>query len=187
MAQVCLCSLDETIISLLKTTDSEEYREWLNARMNNSRQIEKPCFIYIKKNKKNKKPLSKFHALIKSIEKEHYHDISYYANKLLMDGVKADEIVHALLPRVRVYATIYDQAHFIQRFKNDPILIALAYSDVTTLEETNKYIKSQLTAEELPYFIGDTLEALPPRPALSNGGSALCCACPPLTTIGAGV
>lgn len=161
MAQVCLCSLDETIKSLLKKTDSDEYREWLNARMINSGPIEKPRFIYIKKGKKSKKALSKFHALIKSIEREHYHDISYYANKLLSDGVKPEEIVEALLSRVRVY---YDEAHFIRRFKNDPILIALAYSDVTTLEETNKYIKSQLTAEELPYFIGDELEALPPRP-----------------------
>ena len=177
MAQVCLCSLDETIKSLLKKTDSDEYREWLNARMNNSSPIEKPRFIYIKK---GKKPLSKFHALIKSIEREHYHDISYYANKLLLDGVKAEEIVEALLSSVRVY---YDEAHFIRRFKNDPILIALAYSDVTTLEEINKYIKSQLTAEELPYFIGDELEALPRQllqsraslalaPALSNGGYA---------------
>jgi len=55
MTQICLCSLDETIKSLLKKTDSEEYRVWLNARMNNSSPIEKPCFIYIKKNKKNKK------------------------------------------------------------------------------------------------------------------------------------
>ena len=98
MAQVCLCSLDETIKSLLKKTDSDEYREWLNARMNNSSPIEKPRFIYIKK---GKKPLSKFHALIKSIEREHYHDISYYANKLLLDGVTTRLILFDALKMTR--------------------------------------------------------------------------------------
>jgi hypothetical protein len=163
----CLCALDEAITALLKNKDSNKYRDWLNARVNGSTApIEKPCFIYIPK---TGKVLSKFHALLRSIKKEHYHDISYYANKLLSDGVRVEEIIKALLcyakrvyaKRVyakRVYATTYDDlTACMKRLAGDSMLKALALANTTTLKDINTYIKSQLTAEELKHFIGDTL------------------------------
>ena len=138
----------------------------------------KPRFIYIPK---NRKVLSKFHTLLKSIKKNCYHDVIYYMSELLYEeDVTSEEVVKVLCDyykapimedlMVRVYATLYDDAAFMARLKADPVLRALAYSDVTTLAEINKYIKSRLTAEELPYFIGDELEALPRRGLLPRWG-----------------
>ena len=193
MTTVCLCALDEAITALLQNKDSDKYRDWLNARINLPI-IEKPCFIYIPKVGKT---LSKFYALLRSLKREHYQDISYYANKLLSDGVPAEEIIEALVvgnvaPRVyapRVYATTYDDsAACRKRLADDSVFKALALANTTTLQEINAYIKAQLTAEEAAQFIGDTLtveafeaarqelkKGLPPaseaslsNPALSN-------------------
>ena len=188
MTTVCLCALDEAITALLQNKDSDKYRDWLNARINLPI-IEKPCFIYIPKVGKT---LSKFYALLRSLKREHYRDISYYANKLLSDGVPAEEIIEALVvgnvaPRVyapRVYATTYDDsAACRKRLADDSVFKALALANTTTLQEINAYIKAQLTAEEAAQFIGDTLtveafeaaqqelkKGLPPlsNPALSN-------------------
>jgi hypothetical protein len=162
MTTVCLCALDEAITALLQNKDSDNYRDWLNARINLPI-IEKPCFIYIPKVGKT---LSKFYALLRSLKREHYRDISYYANKLLSDGVPAEEIIEALVvgndvPRVyapRVYATTYDvSAACRKRLADDPVFKALALADTTTLRDINAYIKAQLTAEEAAQFIGDTL------------------------------
>ena len=162
MTTVCLCALDEAITALLQNKDSDKYRDWLNARINLPI-IEKPCFIYIPKVGKT---LSKFYALLRSLKREHYQDISYYANKLLSDGVPAEEIIEALVvanvaPRVyapRVYATTYDDsAACRKRLADDSVFKALALANTTTLQEINAYIKAQLTAEEAAQFIGDTL------------------------------
>ena len=187
MTTVCLCALDEAITALLQNKDSDKYRDWLNARINLPI-IEKPCFIYIPKVGKT---LSKFYALLRSLKREHYRDISYYANKLLSDGVPAEEIIEALVVGYapRVYATTYDDsAACRKRLADDPVFKALALANTTTLQEINAYIKTQLTAEEAAQFIGDTLtveafeaarqelkKGLPPaseaslsNPALSN-------------------
>ena len=166
MTTVCLCALDEAITALLQNKDSDKYRDWLNARINLPI-IEKPCFIYIPKVGKT---LSKFYALLRSLKREHYRDISYYANKLLSGGVPAEEIIEALVvgyagrvyaPRVyapRVYATTYDDsAACRKRLADDSVFKALALANTTTLQEINAYIKAQLTAEEAAQFIGDTL------------------------------
>ena len=159
MTTTCVCTLDDVITSLLKKKDTQEYRDWLNARGKAAAlPVENPCFIYIQK---GKKALSPCHALLKSIKREHYQDINYYVNKLLLDGVPAEEILKALrgLEKERVYATIYDEIKVacMQRLAGDPGLKALALSDTVTLKEMNAYIKARLTPEESKHFIGDTL------------------------------
>ncbi len=128
----------------------------------------KPRFIYIKKCKSNKKPLGKFHALHQSIKNNRYYDIIYYVTELLYNEVvDAEELIKVLcdyykVPCMevlmgRVYATLYNDAAFMHRLKGDSVLNGLARSETSTLEETIKYIKSQLTAEEMQYFTGDSL------------------------------
>lgn len=148
MTTTCVCTLDEVITSLLKKKDSKEYGDWLNAREEAAAlPVEKPCFIYIQK---GKKALSPCHALLKSIKKEHYQDISYYINKLLLDGIQVEEIMKAL-------RGLEVESKCMQRLAEDPELKALALSDTVTLKDINAYIKSRLTPEESKYFIGDAL------------------------------
>jgi len=142
-----------------------------------------PRFIYIQKG-----ALKPFHALQRSIKKECYQDIRYYANKLLREGMKVTDFVQGLRANASVcvasvcvasvcvasvcvasvcvasvYATTHDDCSvmhsssaMVQRLTKDPVLIALAYSDID-VKEINAYIKAQLTAEEMEDFIGDTL------------------------------
>ena len=129
---------------------------------------QKPRFIYIKKCKSNKNPLSKFHALYQSIKNDRYYDIIYYMTELLYNEVvDAEEMIKRLCDYYkapcmevlmgRVYATLYNDAAFMHRLKGDLVLNGLARSETSTLEETIKYIKSQLTVEEMQYFTGDSL------------------------------
>lgn len=151
-----ISSLDESIAALLQTND-DYYGNWLNAHEKNSSfPPRKPRFLYIPKKKEMK--LSPFHALVRSIKRKCYPDICYYSNKLLKEGMGEEEIIKAAsVCAASVCAATYNDYTFMQRLINDPVLKKLALSTTSTLEETNNYIKSQLSSEELHNFIGDTL------------------------------